>query len=418
MTRGKFILTIITICAILGFGVYYAYKKYATNTHTNNPASGIKDFTLFDSIFPSTNTNSQNNGTTTNNTTTAVPLVSTLHQISYRPIAGYGLFTKGVERLVSDALVNGKPKTTTDYTPTVRYVDQQTGIVYEQDNKHTENRISNTTIPNTYEALFSNDGTHVVYRFLDKDQQTILTYIAELIQKTNTPTDLTGSFTYQNIKNIALSPDGLSYIYLRPKTVGVDVVSTLFTSKKEVVLFSSPITEWVINVINKSIILTTKPSGLFNGYSYTIEKTSGVYSKTLSGNGLTQTTTPDGLYKIYSLVKNNIPSLYIFNTTNNSTFNTGLVTLSEKCTYSVNMYYCAVPTSTPTGTYPDSWYQGVVTFSDDLWSINPKDQKLTFIEHLKTSTDGIDAINLQTNKEGKILYFVDKKTNLLWAYDL
>ncbi|MGI9118158.1 MAG: hypothetical protein ACR2IQ_01245, partial [Minisyncoccia bacterium] len=234
----------------------------------------------------------------------------------------------------------------------------------------------------------------------------------------NDPVDLVGGFTYQNIKNISISPDGLSYVYLQPKAVGVDVVSSSFNNKKDTVLFSSPLSEWVIDNTNKSIILTTKPTGLFEGYSYTTENSGGPYSKTLSGYGLTEETTDDGLYKIYSLIKNNIPNLYILQTKTNNTFNTGINTFSEKCVFAKTIYYCAVPSEMPTQTYPDAWYQGIVSFNDNLWSIEPATQKTTLINNLSTNIGGMDATNLQIQDDGKKLYFIDKKTSLLWAYEL
>lgn len=421
MTRGKFILITSTICIIIGLGGYYLYKKYTAPNTAPGATTGTKDFSLYDQLFPS-KTSTETTPSTTNNTTPNQEknTVSTrIHQISYRPVAGYGLFSKGVERLISDAQTNGKPKTTTDYVPTVRYVDQETGIVYEQDSKHIESRISNTTIPNTYEAIFSPNGTNIIYRFLDKDQQTILTYIAQLLPKTSDATpDLSGSFTYQNIKNITLSTDGSSYVYLRNKSVGVDVVSTNFTTKKETVLFSSPLSEWVLDTTNKALNLTTKPSGTLPGYSYNIDLPTTVYSKTLSGLGLTEKTTPDGIYKLYSTTTNNVPGLFIMYTKNGSIYKTGLQTLSEKCTYSADLYYCAVPKNSTANTYPDAWYQGSVSFNDGLWLIDLKNQKLTFIEQLQNNESGIDATNLQLSNDNKTLYFVDKKTSLLWAYDL
>ncbi len=420
MTRGKFILITITICIIIGLGGYYIYKKYTTTNTAPGTTSGTKDFSLYDQLFPpKTPTDIVPNTTPgTTNQSENTTLSTRIHQISYKPVAGYGLFSKGVERLISDTQTTGKPKTTTDYIPTVRYVDQSTGIVYEQDNKHIETRISNTTIPNTYEALFSSDGTHIIYRFLDKDQQTILTYIGQLSYNTTTPPDLTGNFIYQNIKNIALSIDGLSYVYTRPKSVGVDVVSSSFANKKDTVIFSSPLSEWVLDPGNKALNLTTKPSGLVMGYSYNIDIATTAYSKILAGMGLTEKTSPDGVYKLYSTTVNSSPSLFITYTQNGNVYNTGLRTLSDKCTYTTNIYYCAVPKNATANTYPDAWYQGTISFNDGLWLIDVINQKQTFIEELQSNTGGIDATNLQISRDGKTLYFIDKKTSLLWAYDL
>lgn len=421
MTRGKFILLITTICLILGFGIYYFYSKYTTTNVTPGTSNTTKDFSLYDQLFPPKTPTDTAPDTTTGGTTPPEnkTLSTRLHQISYKPIAGYGLFTKGIERLVSDVTIKGKRQTTTDLVPVVRYVDQKTGIIYEQDETHIENRISNTTIPNTYEVLFSSDGTHIIYRFLDKDQQTILTYIGKMINDgSNKPVDLTGNFIYQNIKDIKISEDGLSYFILKPKSVGVDLVKNAFDSKNETVLFSSPLSEWNIDLEKNSLNLTTKPSGYVTGYSYNIDNTSGSYSKTLSGPGLTEKTSNDSLYKIYSVFTDRSIHLFISYNKTGIKYDTGLQTLSEKCVYNTNIYYCAVPKNTTAGTYPDEWYQGSVSFNDGLWLIDTKNQKQTFIEELKSNTGGIDATNLQISKDGKTLYFIDKKTSLLWAYDL
>jgi len=416
MTRGRFILLITTICIIIGLGIYYFYNKYTTTDTTTQQPKTTTDFSIYERLFPlkTSTENTPSNPTNTTPTPERTKTSTKIHQISYRPVAGYGLFTKGVERLVSD--ITGK--TTTEYVNTVRYADQETGIIYEQDDKYIENRISNTTIPNTYEALFSKDGTHIIYRFLDKDQQTILTYVSQLVNKTNTPADISGNFIYKNIKNIAISPDGLSYFFIKPKQVGVDVVSTNFTTKKETFMYSHPLSEWVIDVGNKALNITTKPSGYTMGYSYNIDNASGAYSKTLSGKGLTQSTSSDGLYKIYSTTENSKPNLFIKNTKTGDIYNTGLKTLPEKCTYVMTLYYCAVPNNAPAGTYPDNWYQGSVSFNDDLWVVDYTNKKQTFIESLNANSNSIDAIKLQLTNNAKTLYFIDKKTSLLWAYDL
>ena len=45
----------------------------------------------------------------------------------------------------------------------------------------------------------------------------------------------------------------------------------------------------------------------------------------------------------------------------------GLKTLPEKCIFNKfgSALYCAVPKQVPAEEYPDSWYQGVVSFDDN-----------------------------------------------------
>lgn len=417
MTKGRFIILIGTICIIIGIGVYYFYQK--NNPTPNSTIQKIIDFSIFDTKKTSTD---QNNPSNENSNPSDKPnqrqQTSKLQQVSYKPIAGYGVFSKNIDRLVFDEKTN-KNKTVTDPMPVVRYVDQETGIIYEQDDKNTELRISNTTIPNTYEALFSSDMNHIIYRFLDSDNQTIETYIGTLINNTaNTPKDLNGYFINQNIKNISLSPDGLSYNFLKPKQVGVDVVSNNFTNPKEKVLFSSPLAEWLIDSGTNYINLTTKPSGLVKGFSYNIDLKSGFYTKTVSGLGLTQTSSPDGLYNIYSTIENKVPKIYIIYNKQNITNDIGLKTFSEKCVYTKDAYYCAVPNNIYAGTYPDDWYQGTVSFNDDLWYIDLTNKKLTYIGSLNYLDQSIDATDLKLSSDNNSLYFIDKKTSILWKYIL
>ena len=50
-----------------------------------------------------------------------------------------------------------------------------------------------------------------------------------------------------------------------------------------------------------------------------------------------------------------------------------LTTLPEKCVWTKDgeRFYCGVPRVIPQGTYPDVWYQGVISFEDEVWSSAP-----------------------------------------------
>ena len=71
--------------------------------------------------------------------------------------------------------------------------------------------------------------------------------------------------------------------------------------------------------------------------------------------------------------------------------------------------YCAVPNTFPVGDYPDAWYQGLVNFSDSIWSINTDTMSATLVYDInKESNNKIDAMNLQLDKNDNYLFFMNK----------
>ena len=107
---------------------------------------------------------------------------------------------------------------------------------------------------------------------------------------------------------------------------------------------------------------------------------------------------------------------------NNTTINLSLQTLPEKCVWShteKSTVYCAVPETIPEGIYPDNWYQGLVTFTDNLWKINTS----TGISKVVVLFDrgynkSFDAINLQLSSDDSYLTFTNKSDLILWGYRL
>ncbi len=111
------------------------------------------------------------------------------------------------------------------------------------------------------------------------------------------------------------------------------------------------------------------------------------------------------------------PKLWLLNTKNHETKDLNSYGLPEKCVWAnnSNVYiYCAVP-NTITGTkYPDSWYQGLVSFTDYFIKINTQTLES---ETLTNSANEIpvDATHLFLNKKGTKLFFINKKDSTLWS---
>ena len=79
--------------------------------------------------------------------------------------------------------------------------------------------------------------------------------------------------------------------------------------------------------------------------------------------------------------------------------------------------YCAVPQTLPQAEYPDQWYQGLFSFSDNIWKI---DTKTGVVEKILTPSDlrasSLDMINLTLSSDDSYLLFMNKITGTPWVF--
>ena len=104
------------------------------------------------------------------------------------------------------------------------------------------------------------------------------------------------------------------------------------------------------------------------------------------------------------------------NTKSNTTRTLNLTILPEKCVWLQNEdLMCAGNTTVPTGEYPDAWYQGTVSLSDQLYRISTA--TLTYDTLYDASSKQFDMTNLAVNEITRNVYFVDKPTGILWKFE-
>lgn len=376
-----------------------------------------------------------------------------LAKVSSMSVAGFGLFTK--ERiketapLLNEEGVGGgndstpprpsgtppqkggdKKKPTpppTEFMPALRYVAKANGNIYQSFvDKIEERKFSGTIIPKVYDAYFGNKGESVVMRYLKGGGETIETFVGSLPKEylggdLAEENEIKGSFLPNNIKDLSVSPDGSKIFYLFE--IGNNIVGTTlnFLDNKKVQVFDSPFTEWLSQWGNeKTILLSTKPSGNAPGYTYSLDLIKKNLLKVLGEiNGLTTLLSPDGKFIIYT---DNSLLLSVFYADSRNSNSLGIGTLPEKCLWNKTSeaVYCAVPKFINAGLYPDIWYQGEVSFSDQFWKIDIQTGNATLLLDPLTVPGGeeIDGIKLALDKDEDYLFFVNKKDSFLWKLDL
>ncbi len=315
----------------------------------------------------------------------------------------------------------------TEFVPALRYVARVDGNIYQTfADKIEERKFSTTIIPKVYEAYLGNNGESVIMRYLKSDEKTIETFVGTLPKEilggdTAGSNGVTGSFLPGNITDLSIASDTFKLFYLFNIGDGsVGITSGLLGDKKTQV-FDSPFTEWLSQFPNnKMITLTTKPSSGEPGFMYAINPDKKDFNKILGGiRGLTTLTSPNGKLVLYS---NNNLALSVHDVNTGNSISLGKKTLPEKCTWGKNsdVIYCAVPKFINQAGYPDAWYQGIISFSDEIWKIDTQSGSGSMISDPVSVTGGqdIDGIKLALDASENYLFFVNKKDSYLWELSL
>jgi len=301
-----------------------------------------------------------------------------------------------------------------EQAPSIRYVERMNGHIYKMflDTK-TKEKISNSTIPSIYEAFFDKTAKTVIYRYLSSDK-TISSFIATL----GAPK---GEFLTQDISNLSISQDKNKFFYLTENNNGVTGTIGTFGETKKDIVFNSPFTEWLSEWgTNQKIFLTTKPSYNLNGSIFLLNTTNKTTSKIFGGVlGLTTLVNPAGSLVLYSTSTETGPKLGVFDINKHTTKDLDTYGLPEKCVWSndnINVY-CAVPNVITGNQYPDSWYQGLISFDDYFVKINTTtDDKITLANSINETP--IDGISLFLDKIESLLFLINKKDSTLWSLDV
>ncbi len=330
-------------------------------------------------------------------------------------------------RLISSLPVSGATLFDRNAEVFIRYVERANGHVYEA--KTTSNdapyRISNTTIPKIYEALWVQNGDGVILRYL-KDG-VVQTFYAALDPESDSTTEreLTdGTFLPADIDAIAVSPAEDKIFYITKNSLGSTGARSNPNGTSRAQLFTSPAREWsALWETAGDIVLYTKPSANIGGYAYVLDASTGKRDRLIGEtNGLTVLPNHDGTFVLFSKIANGRIGLNYLSTEDKTVKELGVSTLPEKCLWSAkneSIIYCAVPDLLNFANYPDSWYQGVVSFTDNLWKINIETGETTIILNPPSVAERtMDITNLTLDDSEQYLLFTNKKDLSLWLLDL
>jgi len=328
-----------------------------------------------------------------------------LRQLSKVPVAGAVLGTKSGESIV-------------------RYQEKSVGNVYEIGAAGDgEKRLTNTTIPKVYEALWSKSGTALISRYLREGSETIESFSAEIKGADGGDQELSGTFLARGIPALAISPSGTSLFYLQEESGGVSGIRSDFSGGNRTKVWESPVKEWLVSwPAENKVLLLSKPSALANGLLVLLDPTKGTPSLLLRNiPGLTAIMNPARSEILYSDSPEGRLVLHSFDVATGKTRDLSLTTLPEKCVFAKNgeRAYCGVPETVVRGSYPDSWYQGVISFTDEVWSVSLPSGITERISNIsRKRKTPIDLVNPIISSDEKFLVFTDKESGTLWSLQM
>lgn len=328
------------------------------------------------------------------------PALPALRKIAEGPVAGGTVFSREGETFA-------------------RYVERRTGHIYEVDLANDNRlRLSNTTIPAVQEVYWSQDGEEVIFRYTDERNGRVLTFTGAIDEEAN---ELNGSFITESLLTVAESGDSNRALMFFDAGAAAVGTAADYDGARRTELFGTPFREWrVLWPETGTVALTTKPSKDVAGYLYFVNTRNGVFTKILNGlPGLTSLTSPDTGTVLYT--KSTRRGFETFFLNNGETEQLAVATLpADKCVWADDSenVYCGVPTVVPRGNYPDDWYQGQISLSDDIWRIERETGFTDRLASPDTLNEEIDILDPKIDADGTHLVFLNKKDRSLWTLRL
>jgi hypothetical protein len=315
-------------------------------------------------------------------------------------------------------------------TPAIRYLERQTGHVYELNpNTAERTRTSNTTVPGMHDTTWRRDADALVARYAS-DEGEVRSFAARILDPsaTSTNSDI-GSFERveyleQGISAIAPSPTKRRAFYFHSTEDGARGVIADFTAGSKQQLLETSFSSWRVQWPAENHIALTASASLYaNGSLYFVDTDTGAMEFVMGDKpGLMTNVSPNLEHVLYATTSRSGVHAAIYDTASGTTTPLSFAPIPEKCEWSERdptKIFCAVPQSYPQNTeYPDAWYKGQLHFTDMIWRIDidaESSDRVQLIADLPDRTQqAIDAVNPFFGPREQYLYFTNKRDQTLW----
>lgn len=399
MKRPIFIIVgTILVLVLLAIWLYVLFF----GTPKNNPDT-FADLNFEDTTDSSVNFTDNNENNPSEQPTVDVAGPERLRQLTTKPVVGY----QEVRRDASS-------------TPEIVYVEAGTGHIFSIDSlSGEETRISGTTLKESMLGAITPNGRFMMIQSsegggrefvvgeLSTTSETLNTIeLDERIIDFKATTNNTFLYAVQTDSSVI----GKHYYPIS------DTSETIFT-----VPFREAIVEWG-NTALESQYVYPKASSKLEGYLYQFKNEQ---MKRLPIDGFGLSASGNESIVVYSEKIDNSYQTSIYDLEDGVPKSSPIAIIPEKCTSkqkNPSRIICATSLTTYKNNIPDAWYQGIVSYTDDLWEIeidslnNLSLRQIVSPEYI--SGRQLDIINLTVNSNDSSIYFLNKNDRTLWLYEL
>ena len=350
-----------------------------------------------------------------------------LIKIWNKPTAGMSFFEQNI-LINSTTSVKGTGTTTNEIIVQRRatstrmiFADRATGYIYgvNLENKKSY-QISNTTVPGIHDAYFFNNGSSVIFRYLDENNK-IVSFKATIpsVIEGGTPRSLENVTPLPNdLISIAVSNSQKSASYVSPNTSGSSVYK--IEGDKNQLIYNSPITEINLSYGGETLYSTNKTSSYSIGYINNVITNERIFGEK---TGLVTLPANNNLDYLASMWSNVGLKTFIFSkkTGNYTTLNSQ--TIASKCIWNKTSTYiiCGVPQELRTfrDGLPDAWYMGLINFNDKLYTIdnNTKIEEILF-DFSEETKEVVDLTKPIMSPNDEYMSFINKDNGHLWLFNI
>jgi hypothetical protein len=294
-------------------------------------------------------------------------------------------------------------------TTILLFVDRETGFVYGYDTQNISLfQITNTSVPGVYDAYIYNNGKSILFRYADRENESIVSLIATLpnISPNMSPTSLINEeYLNLNVSSVTISDDGVALFY----TVTTEDSSNIYELRggKSTFITSSPFREWILSANAGRLYATPKASSYAFGIVTTVPGFIPI-SKGLAG---LQITPGAGGYITSFWDKGEIGTRF---ERAGDSFTFPFRVIATKCSFlDRTVGVCGVPTNFSYDmNLPDDWLKGLTSFKDELWIFDVTKKEASLYYSFDESLGEFDIVNIKGNT--LFISFINKKSGNLW----
>lgn len=321
--------------------------------------------------------------------------------LSERPVAGAVLLEK-VDEVVA------------------RYAEKGTGRIYDvslADGMRTN--VSNTVVPRTTEVVWAPSGTRAAFvSELAGGAPEI--FVGTITRRDDGSEVLETSPLPANSENVAFLDAGDALYYTVRDDDGSRGYRFDLKTDTTAELFFTPL-RYITMIWDTSgegeHYLYTNPSGTTIGYLFSVSGNTLV--RVEEAPGLIARRADDSKLVVSSLMGRGMHTRF-HTIGSNESVASDVSLFPEKCAATEGAeLLCAGMANLPPNTYPDAWYQGIVSSRDILWRILPTSGRAELVLNLENATGApFDVSSLMHSSEENSVVAIDKNTDRLWLINL